>query len=214
MIMMMNQPAARKPDSGIVLVQAELVSSMAWLIDIRWLAGLGVLGAAWLIDIVFRFPLPIVPLYLIGTAILVYNAVFQFILGRLLRNEQRDIRQFDYLTKVQIGCDWLAMTALIHFSGGVASPVIFYFFFHIVIAAMLLTPRATFAYAAVATLLVGATVWLEYAEIVPHVYVLTTRDDALYHDPLFMMGVVFFFASAMFVAAYLASTLSNRLRKR
>jgi signal transduction histidine kinase len=196
------------------LVEQELASSVARFITIRWLAGLGLLAATWLATAVLTLPLPAKPLYIIGVAILAYNAVFTLVLQRLLRTEPPNIIWFHRLTKMQIGLDWLAMTAIIHFSGGVESPALFYFFFHIIIAAMLLSPRATFSYAATATLLVGATVWLEYAGWLPHVSPFVGAGAGLHHRPLFVSGVMLFFVSAMFVSAYLASTINSRLRRR
>ncbi len=210
----MNRTAAQGSQSSASLVEAELVNSIAWLIDLRWLAGMGVLGATWLTDVVVRLPLPTLPLYLIGLTIILYNAIFRFALQRLRRDGRREIRRFDLLTHSQIGFDWLAMIALIHFSGGVLSPALFYFFFHIVIAATLLSMRATFFYATLATLLMGAMAWLEYAGIMPHVAIWGPTDDTLYRQPVFVFGVLFFFASTMFVAAYLGSTLNARLRAR
>jgi len=196
------------------LVEQELVSIAARFITIRWLAGLGLLAATWLATAVLALPLPGAPLYVIGVAILAYNAVFYFVLRRLLRTEPPNIVWFHRLTKIQIGLDWLAMTAIIHFSGGVESPALFYFFFHIIIAAILLSPRATFSYAATATLLVGLTVWLEYVGWLPHVSPLVDAASELHHRPLFVSGVMLFFVSAMFVSAYLASTINSRLRRR
>jgi signal transduction histidine kinase len=210
----MSSKTARKPELSLAPVEAELVSSMAWLINLRWLAGLGVLSATWFTDSLLRLPLATTALYLVGFVILGYNAVFRFILQWLSQKEQRDIRQFDVLTKAQIGLDWVAMTALIHFSGGVASPAILYFFFHIIIAAILLSVRATFVYAAIATWLIGVLAALEYFDILTHYNVFGAAGASLHHDPLFVVGVLFFFASTMFVATYLASTLSSHLRKR
>lgn len=200
------------PHVRVGLVEQELVSSVARFITIRWLAGLGVLGATWFVAAVLRLPLPAAPLYIIGAVILAYNSVFYFVLRHLLRAEPHNIIMFHRLTKVQIGLDWLAMTALVHFSGGVESPALFYFFFHIIISAILLSPVATFSYAAAATLLVGATVWLEYLGWLPHVSALAGLS--LHHNPYFVVGVMLFFVSAMFVSAYLASTINSRLRKR
>jgi len=194
------------------LVEQELVSSVARFITIRWLAGLGVLAATWFVNAVLHLPLPVTPLYLIGVVILGYNAVFYFVLRRILRAQPRNIVMFHRLTKLQIGLDWLAMTALVHFSGGVESPALFYFFFHIIISAILLSPVATFSYAAAATLLVGATVCLEYVGWLPHVSVIAGLS--LYERPVFVVGVMLFFVSAMFVSAYLASTINSRLRQR
>jgi signal transduction histidine kinase len=208
--MMMDNSRGARPGP----VDQELVASVARFITIRWLAGLGLLGATWLATAVVALPLPAVPLYIIGAAILAYNAVFHFILRRLLRADPPNIVWFHRLTKIQIGLDWLAMTAIIHFSGGVESPAMFYFFFHIIIAAILLSPRATFSYAATATLMVGVTVWLEYAGWLRHFSPLAGSASGLHHRPLFVAGVMLFFVSAMFVSAYLASTINSRLRRR
>lgn len=211
----MNSAALRDAaQSSSVPIEAELVSSMTWLITIRWLAGVGVLGATFVADVFFRIALPALSLYLIGVSILVYNAAFHAIVKRLMRKEPRAHHQSDFFTKTQIGCDWLAMTALIHFSGGLESPAIFYFFFHVIIASILLSMRATFLYAAMAALLVGAIGMGEYAGALPHYFVLANASVALYRNPLFVLGTIFFFSSTMFVAAYLASTLNARLRKR
>jgi signal transduction histidine kinase len=206
----MDNPQTARPG----LVEQELVSSVARFITIRWPAGLGLLAATWLATAVLALPLPAAPLYIIGFIILAYNAVFALVLHRLLGTKPPDIVWFHRLTKMQIGLDWLAMTAIIHFSGGVESPALFYFFFHIIIAAILLSPRATFSYAATATLLVGATVWLEYAGRLPHVSPFVGAAAQLHHRALFVSGVMLFFVSAMFVSAYLASTINNRLRRR
>lgn len=193
-------------------VEQELVSSVARFITIRWLAGLGVLAATWFVRTVLRLPVPAIPLCVIGVIILAYNAIFYFVLRRLMQANPRNIDMFHRMTQLQIGLDWLAMTALVHFSGGVESPALFYFFFHIIISAILLSPVDTFSSAAAAVLLVGVTVTLEYAGWVPHVSVIP--GTTLYQRPVFVGGVMFFFVSAMFVSTYLASTINSRLRQR
>jgi signal transduction histidine kinase len=197
------------------LVEQELVSSMARFITIRWFAGLGVLGATWFVSRVLRLPLPARPLYLIGLAILGYNAACTLVLKRLLGAEPLSIVRFHRLTKVQIGLDWLAMTALLHFSGGVESPVLYYFFFHIILSGIFLSPAATYFYAATATALVGTTFWLEYAGRLAHFSPFAAGSGPLFFQrPFFVAGVMLFFVSAMFVSAYLASTINGRVRRR
>jgi signal transduction histidine kinase len=196
-------------------VEQELVSSLARFITIRWLAGLGVLGATWFISRILRLPLPAPPLYLIGLVILAYNAACHMVLKRLLSAEPLSIVRFHRLTKAQIGLDWLAMTALLHFSGGVESPALYYFFFHIILSGIFLSPAATYFYAASATALVGATVWLEYAGRLAHFSPFAAGSGPLFYQrPFFVAGVMLFFVSAMFVSAYLASTINGRVRRR
>lgn len=214
-VMTMNVAALRDAaQSRPAPLEAALVSSFTWLIAIRWLAGIGVLGATFIADALLRVTLPTLALYVLGGLILLYNTAFRLIAQFWLRRNVRATTAYDLVTKTQIGCDWVAMTALIHFSGGLESPTIFYFFFHVIIAAILLSRRATFFYAAMAAVLVGGVGLLEFAGSLPHYFVLMHASAGLYRQPLFVIGITFFFASTMFVAAYLASTLNTRLRKR
>jgi len=196
------------------LLEEELIASEARLIRIRWWAGLGVLVATGFAAFALRLALPIAPLWTIGLAILVYNAILYAILQRRLRAIPRVVATFEHLAQLQIGLDWLAMTLLIHFSGGVESPAILYFFFHIVLASILLSSRATYWFAALATLLVGGTVMLEYTGLLPHVSVMGWAPPGLYQHPPYVAGVLFFFTSAVFVIAYLATGTTSRLRRR
>ena len=191
-----------------------MIASEAWLIGIRWWAGLGVLAATWLTTALLRLSLPAAPLYAIGAAILVYNVALRAILKRRLQSVPHVVGHFEALANAQIGLDWLAMALLIHFSGGIESPAILYLFFHIIIASTLLSPRSTYVYAAVATLLVGGMSAFEYVGLVPHHGVGGFVDAPLYQNPVYIGGVLLFFVSAIFVAAFMASTLNSRLRKR
>lgn len=196
------------------LVEEELIASEAWLIRIRWWAGLGVLAATGLATFILKLALPAAPLLAIGVAILVYNAILRIVLQRRLRDIPRIVTTFERLARLQIGLDWAAMTLLIHFSGGAESPAILYFFFHIVLASILLSSRATYWFAGLATLLVGGTVILEYAGLLPHISVPSLGAPGLYQRLPYVAGVLVFFASAVFVIAYLATGTNSRLRKR
>jgi signal transduction histidine kinase len=196
------------------LVEEELISSVAWFIRVRWIAGVGVLTAVWFATTVLRITLPVVPLSAVGLSILAYNVVFRVLLDRLLRAEPRVLARFNALILAQIGLDWLAMTALVHYTGGLESPALFYFLFHIIIAAILLPPGATYLSTAVAALMIGATGVLEYAGLLPHVHIFEFIGVELYRNPVFLFGEAFFLFSTLFVAAYLATTLNGRLRQR
>ena len=206
----MNQNASSQAHRVSALPARELAASVAWFIRLRWLAGVSVLGAVWFIDLFLPMHLPVLPLYLIGLIILAYNLVFRYAFARA-PHEFSDLHR---ITHWQIACDWIAMSALIYFSGGLTSPAILYFFFHIIIASILLTARATFFFAAFATGLIGALGELELGGALPHVEVFRASTLALARDPLYVIGIIFFFASAAFVAAYLGNGLNQRLRER
>jgi len=195
------------------LVEAELVSSVAWLIRLRWIAGAGVILATWLARTFFPLTFPAAPLYSIGAVILAYNLVF-FLVERGLTKSMAPTRRYTRLAKWQVGLDWLAMALLIHFSGGIESPLLLFFIFHIIIASIFFTPSIAFAYALLAILLVSGITLLEYFGAVPHVTIEGFLRQPLYSNTLYTGTALAAFASTGLISAYLATTIHERLRKR
>ena len=195
------------------LVEAEMVSSVAWLIHLRWFAGAGVLLATWLVGTVFNLGVPAVPLFTIGSGILIYNLIF-YLAERRLTHASAPAEAYDRLAKWQVGLDWLAMTLLIHFSGGIESPVILFFIFHIIIASIFFPSRTAFAFAALAILLVSGIALLEFYGLLPHVTIVGFLETQLYLNKLYVAAMLIFFASTSLIAAYLASSIHERLRQR
>ncbi len=138
------------------IVEAELVASIGWLIRIRWIAGVCVLLATWGIETIFGLRAPYTALYLTGAGILLYNAIF-YIQNRRLVDRDASAPVYMQLAKWQVGMDWVAMILLIHFSGGIESPVIMFFFFHIIIASIFFPPRTAYTFALLAIGLLSAT---------------------------------------------------------
>lgn len=113
------------PQAGRTLAERELGASLGWMIGLRWIAGGGVLIATWATGRLLALQLAAGPLYAIGASILGYNIFFWWMLRRAAASTPRANR----LAHLQIASDWMAMTLLIHFSGGAESPAILYFFF-------------------------------------------------------------------------------------
>ncbi len=219
-------------------VEEELIGRVTWQIALRWFAALGVLAATWVASIVPGVELALWPLYAIGLFILFYNALFRLYLGwrfaypsrikssgyiyqalfrfHLAQLERGTIAlaaAFDRFAKVQTSLDWLAMILLVHFSGGVESPLLFYFIFHLIIASILLSPLACYLFATLAALAVGALAVLEYTGLVPHVS-LGFIAIPLYQNSLYIAGVLFFFTSSLYIAVYLATSVTINLRQK
>jgi signal transduction histidine kinase len=193
------------------LAEEELVGSLSWLIDLRWLAGPGVLIATWFCSSILSLNLPALPLYLLGAGLLAYNAGLYGTLRWLKRDATRPDADYQWFARLQILLDWIAMTLLIYLSGGIESPALYYFLFHITIASLLLPHDRGFLYVTLAPVLVGGVALLELQGVLPHVNVF---DPPRYNDPVYVVGVLFFFTSAAYVMAYLSMTISRRLRRR
>jgi signal transduction histidine kinase len=196
-----------------LLVEAELVSSVAWLIRLRWLAGLGVLLATWSTGALFGLGAPRLPLYAIGTGILLYNLTFYLIEQRLTRTSAK-AEAFRRLSVWQAILDWVAMALLIHFSGGIESPAIFFFIFHIIIVSIFFSARTAAAFAILAAVLLSAIALLEFYALMPHRAIIGYLEAPLYRNSLYVASVLFFFTSTGLISAYLAASIQGRLRQR
>jgi signal transduction histidine kinase len=218
-------------------VEEELVGRVVWQIQLRWFAALGVLVATWVASSILNIQLPLWPLYTLGLFILFYNALFRlylkrlsypsrakssgyiysallrFYLKRLERGAITEAGIFDRFAKVQTSMDWLAMILLVHFSGGVESPLLFYFIFHLIIASILLSPQACYFFATLAALAVGALAILEYGGLIPHIS-LGFITAPLYQNGLYIASVLFFFTTCLYISVYLATSVTINLRQK
>ena len=194
-------------------VEEELVRRVAWQIQLRWSAALVVLTATWFASSTLNIQLPLWPLYTIGLSILFYNALFLLYLKRLEREAISEAAIFDRFAKVQTSLDWLAMILLVHFSGGVESPLLFYFIFHLIIASILLSPQACYFFATLAALAMGALAVLEYEGLIPHIS-LGFIPASLYQNGLYIASILVFFTTCLYISVYLATSVTANLRKK
>ncbi|MFN2285859.1 MAG: ATP-binding protein [Anaerolineae bacterium] len=197
-----------------VPVDYELCLSLEWLCKLRWIAGAGVILATWLAQFGLRLDLAVGPLSAIGVIILGYNVLFVHRLNRLTCDLSGANVRARTQARTQIAADWIAITLLIHYSGGIESPAILYFFFHIILATILLSGREAYLFAGLAIVLMASLTGLEYIGWVPHVPIAGLLPAHLYDQTLYVCSALFFFASAVIVSVYLATRTTSRLRKR
>lgn len=195
------------------LVGAELVASVAWLINLRWIAGAGVIAASWVVSFVFNLAAPTGILCALGAAILFYNLIF-YGLERYSRHNAKPALSYENLAKWQTGLDWFTMALLIHFSGGIESPAILFFIFHIIIASIFFSRSTAYGFSLLAITLVAAIAFLEYFGIIPHHFIIGYLDYPLYQNSLYLVAVLTFFASTGLISAYLVTSIHDRLRQR
>jgi signal transduction histidine kinase len=195
------------------LVKAELVASVSWLIKLRWIAGCGVLAATWAVENLFHLGAPISILYGIGAAILLYNLFF-YLSERQARQKEKPESYYSSSAMWQTILDWLAMTLLFHYSGGIESPAIWYFIFHIIIAAIFFTQQVAFIISIWAILLVSGTALLEFGGLLAHQTLQGFLPVALYQHPIYVAGVLGFFSTTAIFVTFLVSSIQERLRQR
>ncbi|MFQ6066840.1 MAG: sensor histidine kinase [bacterium] len=202
----------RVPD--VIPLEKELISRIEWFIKLRWLAGGGVTIASWTMHSLLYMPIPVVPLYCMGGLVLFYNVFFWIYAQRLRAAGLDSTPVFTRFANLQIVVDWLALIFIVHFSGGIESPVTFYFIFHVIFSTLLLSPRAAYLQTSLAVLLIVLLSILEYHQVIPHVNISGILAGNLYRNSLYLLGFLFFFVSALYISTYLASSITNKLRDR
>jgi signal transduction histidine kinase len=110
--------------------------------------------------------------------------------------------------------DLVAFIVLLHFTGGIENPFVFYFVLHIIGASIMLHYRAVYMLAISKIVAVMLLVGLEYAGAIPHVNLVGFANPALYQQGSYILAVLIVLATALFATAYMATSVSGELRKR
>lgn len=189
-----------------------LVERLHWLIRMRWLAAISVLLTVFYVDHILKFSLPAFPLYSVAAALGIYNLAFLVFLRSIRARESFVI--LNRTANCQIALDLLSLTVLIHFSGGIENPFLFYFIFHMIIASILLDRKASFLQATLAVSLFAIIVSLEYFGCLPHYCLKKFIVYDQRRNLIYITGVFFVFVSTLYFAVYMATSISRRLRQR
>ncbi|HNS51409.1 MAG TPA: HAMP domain-containing sensor histidine kinase [Anaerolineae bacterium] len=195
--------------------ESELVTRIAWLIRLRWIAVIGTGSAIGLAAHLLPGELETGSLLVLSAAIAVYNLLFAVNLRsvRLGPAGKERLRQATTLASLQIVLDLLALAVLVHFSGGLENPMVMFFTFHVIIACILLRRAVAFVMTGLAVALVSGLAILEHAGLVRHYHLSVVPGD-MYRTPLALIGCTLTIDMVLVIAAFLTSSITARLRQR
>jgi signal transduction histidine kinase len=199
-------------EHGLRPTYEELSQNTRLLINLRWVAGgsilVGTAFARWVIHI----DLQVFPLLIIGLFVLGYNALLWVFIER---DRDGTLQRVQRVAWGQIILDWLAMIALLHFTGGITSPALIYFVIHAALSGTILLPWQTRSLTLLAIAIVGGLAWLERSGALPHVIISDLGTNAaLYKNTTYIAAVMFFFGSTVLTLSELVSWNAQRLRER
>jgi signal transduction histidine kinase len=193
----------------------QLFKRIHWLINLRWLAVAGVVLATVFAGNIFRVSIRQRPVYYIATFIALYNLAMLVCLKYFARaNISRTNMVIKLLIDVQIALDLTALTALLHYSGGIESPFVLFYVFHMVIASILLSVRERYLHATFSVILFVLLVLLEYKQIIPHYSVIASIGRDLHSDGIYILGAVIALAVTVYCVVYMTSVITIRLKKQ
>ncbi len=196
--------------------QQELLSRLNWFVKLRWLFLLGLAGVLFFADKVFSIQLMFWPVVFIGAIVLIYNLGFFYLhyWMRFKSGRQVTLRGLRIEANLQIGLDLLCLVFLIHFSGGIENPFVFFFVFHMILGSILLSGRDIWYQAAGAVGILFLSMILSYFGILKHYHMAGFASDQLWTNIPYIFAGGVSFGATIFTTVYMTNSISRSLRKR
>jgi len=186
-----------------------------WIVRLRWVAVALLVFLASINSYIKKPFLPYDVLFYISLAVSSYNLFFMFVLNKLRPREEEDIFLVtNRLANFQISLDLLCMTLVLHFSGGIDSPFVFYLIFPVIIASILLPKRSAYLQISFAVIIFLAMILLEYSGKLYHYSFESFVISRHYDDIKHITGFALPFIAALYIAGYMMMTITSRLKRR
>lgn len=212
---MINRPIRRRP--FWLPAENSLIDGVRWLIQLRWLAILGVVGAV--IAGKYFFGLPLFLEGIMGGALLLalLNLIYRSILRNRYQGREKEpeaLNRAVWFAHLQIGMDLVLLTLLLYFAGGALNPFHFFYIFHIIIASILISPRDSYLQAGWAVILFVALVFLTAAPGVHYFPLYEGFDRAQVLGREQILILIGSFTITLLVAAFLTNSIMVTLRRK
>ncbi|MCU0915169.1 MAG: HAMP domain-containing histidine kinase [Planctomycetes bacterium] len=196
-----------------LLQRTSLIQRAYWLIGLRWVAIVMLAGATFAAGELLGVSLPAAQLYGIAALLLAYNSVLYLLLRYWTwAGQEPSSGEVGGILTFQISADLLILATILHFSGGIENPFLFFFVFHMIIASILRPRWQSYLQATLAVLLFGGLVLLEAARVLPHYRLTGFAGHGLHTDRMFVLGFLSVFTVTLYLVVYMTTSISEQLR--
>ena len=194
-------------------IKRQIFETSIWFIRLRWSAIIMLVGAGFLAR-PLGFSVPLLSIVTIAAYLFGANLILWFIARRYLNPYVNGLR-LNIFTNVQIWVDWLAVLAVIHFTGGITSPVIYFFFLHLVMAAILLPATHIYINTVVVVICMAVLLWAEATGVLGvHSLAASSVTRHMQSDGKHIFGVFVLMSASFFILVFLTSQAAELLRRR
>lgn len=194
--------------------EAELFSRIKWFITLRWIFIAGLILTVLLANKVFKVEVPLNKIFMVALGLVLYNSAFYFFHRFYKAPSKSGIRFARIEANLQISLDLITMTLLLHLSGGVENPFIFFYLFHAIIGSILLSRLEVYLQGLLAVILFLSVVALEYFQIIPHYHLIRFFPGDSQNNFLYISVVCFVLVITLFAIIYMSSSIVRGLRFR
>lgn len=203
-----------------VLYTEQSRERLIWLVHLRWIAIFAVLFVIFLTAHILKLvrnPLPLV-------FIVALMSLFNLCLFRSLKSHGAGFLSplaFKKNAWTQIIFDILFLTGLIHYSGGIQNPFLFFYIFHVVIAGILLSRKEAFGVSSIALGTLSTIALCEYTGWIssyplkwfPHLCTTTPGYLESAQNPYHILGVLAVLAISLGGCAYFTTSIMQGFRR-
>ncbi len=191
-----------------------LVRKVLWLCNIRWFAVGGILLATGISRLFFHLQLNFPVLFLIAGFLFLSNvAYFLFLDALITKRDEKSLGKVQNNINFQIFSDFIFLTLLLHYSGGIENPFIIFYIFHMVISSIMLSKKWTYIHTTFGILLFTSLSVTEYLGVLPHYSINKYISSLIENDPAYLFSALLIFAATSYLVVYITSSLAGRLRK-
>ena len=148
----------------------------------------------------------------IAISIFIYNVIFHR-LRKYVKYEPGRLNPIS-LSLLQMVFDLSIVLLLVHFTGGIESPLYMLFVFHMIIGSLILPGAVVYTFAIVFVALFAISITLEYLGILPHHQIKGLIDFDLYTNLYFVITYLSTFTFMIFISVHLANGIARQLYRR
>jgi len=204
--------------TGTISIQ-RVCDNVIWLIRLRWIACIGLLFGVIFSKAFFHIDAEVVfPPLLIGLIILFYNFIFylrySFLKKRKVGIAKECVEKRLSFVNIQIFADLIMLSAIIYYTGGITTPIIFFFIFHMVISSIVLSRLNAYFWAFFTIIIESVMTYLEHIEIIEHknfFYFIHKLNDRTGYSEFFILIV---FSITLIITVYFATTIMRPIREK
>jgi signal transduction histidine kinase len=195
--------------------EVALTTRIRVFLTLRWCVIAGTIVATLIARYVFNIIFPIVPIFIICAIIVLYNLVLWFQLRNLAKSKKTSVIQSAReIGMIHFFLDLVALAGILHFSGGIENPFIFYFVLHIIAASIVLHYTVAYLLGTTAVLIAIALVGLEYSGVIPHVNLQGFVSPNMYHELSYIIATLVTLITLIYGSVFMVTAISGELRKR
>jgi signal transduction histidine kinase len=193
----------------------ELRDGIRWLVRLRMVAVVGVVVTTFVTSQFLQSApgqardICYTGLYGIAAFLFLYNVLFALMLRRL-----SGIWSARIIANLQIFLDFLSLTVLLHFAGGIENPFMYYYVFHTIVSAILLTRWEAAIQTFLAIAMFTALVLMEHYGVIRHWDLDLVPQLHFKAAPLYTFGKFFVLVSTLVLALYMTISVSERSRQK